>query len=549
MNGQLADRFEAKTDRSGEHHLWTGAHKADGTGMFKPPGGNPVSARKVAWELVHGPVPPDARVLSCEVKACVRVDHLMLEEGRPAPVRTARRGPVTTRVQVQVNGVRVQRRVRGTRADVESTRMVLRNQLLQATSQDRDATRWSLDELIRHYLEQAEEQGQELRTQRRYASIAKNWISPVIGSKPARRVTPEDIDRCFVYMRKAGRSAGTMNYAKALLSGTFKWARRTGKVFQDPMLGFQMPKSTYVSQERLPPEVADISLILQAALEHTPDIAPILALAATTGARLGELIAPRRSDIRWDRRTMRVNAATDVDGTLKEPKRAQHRREVPLDDGTIAVLRQQLEEMEERAAMFGVALAYDPFIFSLEPDCSKPILPDRVTRRLQILKSYLGVEDKRPQTIALEDEALRLRRSGTVDRTGRRGPAPLDGAAMSYDDIAKALGRTQMWAKRAIAAAELREQAGRREPLSFNLSFNGFRKFTSNELLDAGFNISVVAQRQGHGPEVLAKHYSKARVSAQRKAAEHLGSVVHGLSPKEAEPDQYSAGSPDGSRG
>ena len=84
--------------------------------------------------------------------------------------------------------------------------------------------------------------------------------------------------------------------------------------------------------------------------------------------------------------------------------------------------------------------------------------------------------------------------------------------------------------------------------MNFNLSFNGFRKFTSSELLDAGFNISVVAQRQGHGPEVLAKHYSKARVSAQRKAAEHLGNVVHGVSPKEAESDQYSAATLDGSR-
>jgi hypothetical protein len=47
-------------------------------------------------------------------------------------------------------------------------------------------------------------------------------------------------------------------------------------------------------------------------------------------------------------------------------------------------------------------------------------------------------------------------------------------------------------------------------------------------LLDAGFNISVVAQRQGHGPQVLVKHYAKARRSADRKAAEHLGRVVDG---------------------
>ena len=70
-----------------------------------------------------------------------------------------------------------------------------------------------------------------------------------------------------------------------------------------------------------------------------------------------------------------------------------------------------------------------------------------------------------------------------------------------------------------------------RKAATFNLSFNGFRKFTSSELLDAGFNISVVAQRQGHGPEVLAKHYSQARMSARRRAANHLGRIVHGLPP------------------
>lgn len=108
---------------------------------------------------------------------------------------------------------------------------------------------------------------------------------------------------------------------------------------------------------------------------------------------------------------------------------------------------------------------------------------------------------------------------------------------MSYDDIARALSRTQMWAQRACAAAQRREGSAGREPLNFNLSFNGFRKFTSSELLDAGFNLNVVAQRQGHGPEVLVKHYSKARVSAQRSTADHLGNVVHGLSTEAAERD------------
>jgi hypothetical protein len=50
----LEDRFEAKVDRSGDHHLWTGSKKADGTGKLKVEG-RVVTAHRVAWELANGP--------------------------------------------------------------------------------------------------------------------------------------------------------------------------------------------------------------------------------------------------------------------------------------------------------------------------------------------------------------------------------------------------------------------------------------------------------------------------------------------------------------
>ena len=37
---------------------------------------------------------------------------------------------------------------------------------------------------------------------------------------------------------------------------------------------------------------------------------------------------------------------------------------------------------------------------------------------------------------------------------------------------------------------------------------------------------ACVAERQGHSPQVLAKHYSKARRSADRRAAEHLDRLI-----------------------
>jgi hypothetical protein len=121
-------------------------------------------------------------------------------------------------VQVQVNGVRAHRRVVGTRDDIEATRAVLREELRQAVPQDRDSSRWSLDDLLERYLAFLDDQGKDLRTRNRYASAMKNWISPTIGSKLARRLTADDIDRCFARMRKAGQSSRSMNQAKALVS-------------------------------------------------------------------------------------------------------------------------------------------------------------------------------------------------------------------------------------------------------------------------------------------------------------------------------------------
>jgi hypothetical protein len=60
----LRNRFEAKVDRSGEHHVWTGSRTSDGAGKLKVDD-QTVSARRVAWELARG-----ALAVGVVVKAC-----------------------------------------------------------------------------------------------------------------------------------------------------------------------------------------------------------------------------------------------------------------------------------------------------------------------------------------------------------------------------------------------------------------------------------------------------------------------------------------------
>jgi hypothetical protein len=193
------------------------------------------------------------------------------------------------------------------------------------------------------------------------------------------------------------------------------------------------------------------------------------------------------------------------------------------------MLQRHCDHMDEQARAVGVELATDPFLFSLVAGCSKPMPPDYFTKRVAVLKGYLGIENKRPEVVALEDEALRLRRSPPGPRPrGRTGPLPNGG--MSLHEIGQRLGRSEYWAGLAVAAAERREHAAasRHTDLDFDGSILALRKFTSSELLDAGFNVSMVAQRQGHGPHVLTRHYSKSRASSDKRAAEHLGRVIHG---------------------
>ncbi|MGH9228357.1 MAG: hypothetical protein ACRD07_06410 [Acidimicrobiales bacterium] len=60
MSNGLSERFEAKVDRSGVHHTWTGSKKADGTGKLKVDG-KTVTAPRIAWGRLTGLSPPTQR--------------------------------------------------------------------------------------------------------------------------------------------------------------------------------------------------------------------------------------------------------------------------------------------------------------------------------------------------------------------------------------------------------------------------------------------------------------------------------------------------------
>jgi integrase len=384
----------------------------------------------------------------------------------------------------------------------------------------------AMERFLSEYL--AEEKGRAEKTIRDYRNLHQRWFSPTIGSKAANRIESATIDDLFGAMRRAGLSASRLNQARSLYSPFFRWARRRGITTRNPMADFQLPTSTYRSTERTPPEVEEVALLLSTASEFTPEIAPLLVLAAVTGVRRGELVAVRRSAVAWNKNQVTIDSSVTSAGKVKATK-TYRSRTFHIDAATAAMLKRHCDHMRADAKKAGEELDADPYLFSSTPNHSAPLAPDLLTKQVAVLKGYLGIERKDPKIVADEDKALELRRSAPTTRpAGRPGPEPKGG--MSFRDIGQTLGRSERWASLAVAAAERRENAnatGRTE-FNFDGSILGLRKFTSSELLDAGFNLSVVAERQGHGPQVLTRHYSKSRASSDKRAAEHLGLAVHG---------------------
>jgi integrase len=242
----------------------------------------------------------------------------------------------------------------------------------------------TVDEAIEIFLTEylGNEKGREAKTVNDYRMLHQKWFSPGIGAQRVNRVETATMDRLFGAMRQAGLSASRLNQAKSLYRPLFRWAKRRGMAIRDPMVDFEVPTSTYLSTERTPPEIEQLSALLTASLAVVPDIAPLLTLGAVTGMRRGELVGIRRSRVLWTELRIVVDTAVTSSKRVKGPK-TRRQRIFHVDADTMAMLKAVCDAMDERAALASVSISVDPYIFSLAADCSRPIPPDYFTKQVR----------------------------------------------------------------------------------------------------------------------------------------------------------------------
>ncbi len=255
--------------------------------------------------------------------------------------------------------------------------------------------------------------------------ILDTALLPRLAGAPLAKLRPEHLDGVYAELLRHGRSDGrpmspatvqrVHGVARRALSVGVRW----GWLAANPAFQAMPPRS--MRRAIIPPTPDDVLRLIEAA---DADLATFVLLAATLGARRGELCGLRWDDVDLDAGHVDiVRAIVIVDGRCVEaPTKTRQARRISLDRTTIDALRAHRRRGEKAARRAGVAWGRDAFVFSHEPGGREPWRPDSTSRAFRHLRHEVGLDHVRLHDLR-HFVATRLLTAGIDVRTvsGRLG--------------------------------------------------------------------------------------------------------------------------------
>lgn len=216
-----------------------------------------------------------------------------------------------------------------------------------------------------------------------YARNIRFHVVPCIGQVPLQALTAARLNAFYGERLKAGRRDGkglsprSVRYLHAIvrhaLADAVKWGhavRNVGDVAEPPS----------ARRAKAPPPTTWAPSELRSFLTHVREdrLSALWLFYASTGVRRGEALALRWSDVddgKAEIHATSVSVAYDVQGST--PKSERGRRNVALDAGTVAALREHRKRQLEESLAFGPAYSDNQLVFCREDGA--PIHPQRVS--------------------------------------------------------------------------------------------------------------------------------------------------------------------------
>ena len=223
-------------------------------------------------------------------------------------------------------------------------------------------------------------------------------IIPALGRIPVQRLDVETLDTFYAELRKRGNqhggplSASQIRSVHTVLSGSLQQAVAWGWIAHNPARLATPPSVQHA--DVAPPAVEQVAGLLATALKRSPKLGLFLRLAVVLGARRGELCGLRwqhidldRGEVLLERGIVYVTGQPLIDKATK----TRSKRRLALDVNTVELLRAHRERAEQVACDLGITLPADAYVFSREPDGSRPMSPSYMTQQFLDVARSVGV--------------------------------------------------------------------------------------------------------------------------------------------------------------
>lgn len=262
-------------------------------------------------------------------------------------------------------------------------------------------------------------------TQRTYRNLLENHVYPALGNKQVSAIQTRQLDDLYeglVDSRELSHS--TVRQIHAIIRRSMRQAVLWEWIANNPAVNATPPRQK--KADLTPPDPDEVGQLLRAAYKKDKEFGNFLRIAVTTGARRGEICALYWDNLDVKKSTLTIeNSIIEIPGGLNRKDTKTHSsRRISIDPDTLAVFKAQREIAEARAALLGMSVRGDSFIFSHEPDGHKPWTPSNVTHKFAAIKHELGYNNMRLHDLR-HYAATRMMAAGVPVRTvsGRLGHA------------------------------------------------------------------------------------------------------------------------------
>lgn len=186
-------------------------------------------------------------------------------------------------------------------------------------------------------------------------------------------------------------AAGSVRKIHFVISGALAAATRWEWIESNPATDAKKPKQAALQPK--PPSSDEAARIVAASWEQDAGWGMFIWLKMVTGARRGELLALRWHDVHLDQGVLEIRRNfTQRSGKAREKDTKTHQmRRNSLDSDTVDLLREHRARTREQTERLGLKFDDTGFVFSYEPDHSRPCNPDGISHRYARMCAELGI--------------------------------------------------------------------------------------------------------------------------------------------------------------